>query len=356
MERRTTRTVNVGGVIIGSSFPVVVQSMTNTSTRDVAGTVRQINSLARAGCELVRVAVPDRDSARGLAAIRKQSPVPLVADIHFDHNLALYALEAGFDKLRINPGTMTGPKAVKEVVEAALACRVPMRVGVNSGSIHRAYQNLPRVEALVKSALFYCDILEDLGFEDIIVSLKSSSVSETYHATEKFAEKSDYPLHLGVTEAGTLQSSTIKSSIGIGALLLRGIGDTIRVSVTGSPETEVPIALGILRALGLRQGVEVISCPTCGRTNFDVAAAARAIETKLAGIAVPLRVAVMGCPVNGPGEARHADLGIAFGPGQGVLFRRGEVVKTLPNEQLSRALAELIDLEVSKRPEEGEQK
>jgi len=346
MERRITRTVDVGGVKIGSRFPIVIQSMTNTDTKDVSRTVEQIIDLARVGCELIRVAVPDKDSTRGLVEIKKLSPVPLVADIHFDHNLALHALEAGFDKLRINPGTMAGPKAVKTVVEAALNREVPIRVGVNSGSVHKEYRHLPRVDALVKSALYYCETLESMGCQDIVVSLKSSSVSETYYATEKFAQYNDYPLHLGVTEAGTVQSSIVKSSIGIGALLLRGIGDTLRVSVTGSPVTEVPIAMGVLKALGLRQGVEVISCPTCGRTGFDVAKAAKEIELHLAEVTMPLKVAVMGCPVNGPGEARHADMGIAFGSKQGVLFRRGNVVMTLPNEELPQALIGLIDNEI----------
>ena len=342
---KKTRVVNVGGVKIGGGNPVVVQSMTNTDTKDVKSTLEQITLLASAGCELVRVAVPDLESARKLAEIRIGSPVPLVADIHFDHNLALHALEAGFDKLRLNPGTLAGPKAVRAVVDAALARGVPIRVGVNSGSIHRAYRHLPRIEALVKSAEYYCNTLEDMGFGDIVVSLKSSSVMETYHATEMFARGSSYPLHLGVTEAGTIRSSTIKSAIGIGSLLVQGIGDTIRVSVTGPPQDEVPIALSILRALGLREGAEVISCPTCGRTGFDVAAAAAEIETRLADINIPLKIAVMGCPVNGPGEAKHADMGIAFGRTQGVLFRKGEVVQHLPNQELSRALLELIDLE-----------
>lgn len=342
MTRRKTRTVDVGGVKIGSGFSIPIQSMTNTVTADVSKTVDQINQLVRAGCEIVRVAVPDKESAKALAEICRLSPVPLVADIHFDHILALHALEAGVSKLRINPGTMAGPKAVKAVVEAAVARRVPIRVGVNSGSVHKAYRHLPRIEGLIKSASYYCETLEDLGCTDIVVSLKSSSVSETYLATKQFAELNDYPLHLGVTEAGTVQGSTIKSSIGIGSLLIQGIGDTLRVSVTGSPETEIPIALGILRALDLRSGVEVVSCPTCGRSGFDVAKAADEVELFLAKLDIPLKVAVMGCPVNGPGEARHADVGIAFGTGKGVLFRKGEIVATLPNAELPQALMDII--------------
>lgn len=345
MERRITRTVVVGSVKIGSGYPVVIQSMTNTKTSDVEKTVEQINRLVKSGCELVRVAVPDKNSTKGLKEIRRRSPVPLVADIHYDLQMALFALEAGFDKLRINPGTMTSPNAVREVVTAAVEKGVPIRIGVNSGSIHKSYLHLDRVDALVRSALYYCENLESLGCQNIVVALKSSSVTETYHATKQFAALNDYPLHLGVTEAGTIQASTIKSSAGIGALLLNGIGDTIRVSVTGPPEAEIPVAQGILQALGLRKGVEVISCPTCARSGYDVADAAKAIETHLTKVTVPVTVAVMGCAVNGPGEARHADLGIAFGPTEGVLFRKGEIVSKLPNHHLPQALIDLIDAE-----------
>jgi len=342
MDRRITRTVNIGNVSLGSGFPVAIQSMTNTDTRDVHNTVQQIIRLAEAGCDLVRVAVPDEECTKALPQICKSSPVPLVADIHFDHKLALHALDAGFAKLRINPGTMAGPKAVQTVVKAAVRLGVPIRVGVNSGSVHKAYRHLSRVTALVKSARYYCDTLEDMGCHDIVVSLKSSSVRETFEATEQFAMETDYPLHLGVTEAGTEHTSVVKSSIGIGALLVRGIGDTIRVSMTGPPEAEVPVALSILRALNLREGVEVISCPTCARSGFDVAKAAAEVEAYLSQVQRPVRVAVMGCAVNGPGEARHADYGVAFGPSNGVLFRRGEILKTLPNADLAPALLKLI--------------
>lgn len=342
MSRRITRTVKVGDVFLGSDHPVAVQSMTNTDTWDVRATVAQIKRLVKAGCELVRVGVPDGRSAEALTEICKMSPVPLIADIHFEHKLALAAMAAGVAKLRINPGTMAGPKAVKAVIQEAVRLQVPVRIGVNSGSVHSAYRHLPRIDALVQSAIYYCQTVEDLGCRDIVVSLKSSSVLETYYATEQFARNTAYPLHLGVTEAGTIQSSTIKSSIGIGGLLVQGIGDTIRVSVTGPPEVEVPIALGILRALELRGGVEIISCPTCARSCWDVVQAAEAVEAFLVGLDLPLRVAVMGCSVNGPGEARHADLGIAFGPKKGVLFRKGEVFQTLPNEELPQALLDLI--------------
>lgn len=342
MKRRKTRVVDVGGVKIGGKHPIVIQSMTNTSSSDVESTVAQIKRLVEAGCQLVRVTVPDKEAAQSLKEIRGLSPVPLIADIHFDPPMALAALEAGVDKLRINPGTM-GEKALKEIALAASSKKVPVRIGVNSGSIHRKYRHLSRIEALVQSALYYCQAMESMGCTDLVVSLKSSSVEETFLATEQFAKGNDYPIHLGVTEAGTLQSSTIKSSIGIGSLLLQGIGDTLRVSVTGPPETEIPIALGILRALNLRTGVDIISCPTCGRSGYDVAKAAREVETHLSAVEVSLRIAVMGCVVNGPGEAKHADYGIAFGPKEGVLFEKGVVIDKLPNDELPKALLQLID-------------
>lgn len=347
MQRRVTRTVRVGDVSLGSDYPVVIQSMTNTDTRDVQKTITQIKTLAEAGCQLVRVAVPDQQSAHALTSICRLSPVPLVADIHFDHKLALEAMAAGVAKLRINPGTMAGPKAVKAVIQEAVRLGVPVRVGVNSGSLHSAYRHLSRVDALVASAKYYCQTVEDLLCRDIVVSLKSSSVMETYYATEQFAQDTDYPLHLGVTEAGTAQTSIIKSAMGIGSLLVRGIGDTIRVSVTGPPEAEVPIALGILKALELRPGVEIISCPTCARSGYDVGKAAQQVDEYLSNLDLSLKVAVMGCSVNGPGEARHADLGIAFGPSQGVLFRQGQVVATLPNADLTQALLNLVATEVN---------
>lgn len=341
MEKRQTRPANVGGIIIGGGNPIVIQSMTNTDTDDVKNTIDQIKRLALAGCEIVRVAVPTKDAALALKQIRLHSPIPIVADIHYDYNLALAAINSGIDKLRINPGNM-GVKGLKAVALSANDKGIPIRVGVNSGSIHRHYRHLPRIDGLVKSALHYCNLLADLGCRQLVVSLKSSSVVETYQASRTFATLSDWPLHLGVTEAGTLQASTIKSAIGIGALLLNGIGDTLRVSVTGPPESEIPIAIGILRALDLRPGVDVISCPTCGRSGYDVSFAAREVEKSLHNMTKPLKVAVMGCSVNGPGEASHADYGIAFGPIEGVLFMKGKVVKTMPNEELTSALIELI--------------
>lgn len=355
MQRRVTRSVKVGNVSLGSDYPVVIQSMTNTDTRDVHKTLEQIKSLVKAGCQLVRVAVPDEDSVKALASICQLSPVPLVADIHFDHKLALGAMAVGVAKLRINPGTLAGPKAVKDVIQEAVRLGVPVRVGVNSGSVHSAYRHLSRIDALVNSAKYYCETLENLGCRDIVVSLKSSSVMETYYATEQFSMATDYPLHLGVTEAGSAQASIVKSSIGIGGLLVRGIGDTIRVSVTGPPEEEVPIAMGILKALGIRPGVEIISCPTCARSGYDVGKAARQVEEYLQGLDLPLKVAVMGCPVNGPGEARHADMGIAFGSSQGVLFRQGQVVATLANAELTQALLSLVAEEVNASKVDGKE-
>lgn len=352
-KRRPAREVLVGNVPIGGNNPVVVQSMTNTDTKDTTATLAQIASLAQAGCQLVRVAVPDKSVVASLPRLCANSPVPLIADIHFDFSLALYALEAGFSKLRINPGTMTGTRGVKEVVTAAAQRSIPVRVGVNSGSIHHRYRHLPRSEALVQSALHYCRLLEDMGLTDIVVSLKSSSVRETWQATKSFAAQTDYPLHLGVTEAGSLSTSVIKSSIGIGALLLEGIGDTLRVSVTGPPQQEVPVAFGILRAIGLRRGLEIVSCPTCARTSMDLNPVVELLESRFGAIDIPLQVAVMGCPVNGPGEARHADLGIAFGPKRGVLFRAGKVVATLNNDQLPDALIDAVSQHIARLKEES---
>lgn len=342
-ERRKSRQVHLGTLPLGGGAPVVIQSMTNTDTGDVPGTLAQIRRLAEMGCQAVRLAVPDVSVVPGLKKIRAGSPVPLIADIHFDHRLALHALEAGFDKLRINPGTMGSQKAVAEVVAAAKSRGVPIRVGVNSGSIHTKYQGLPRLEGLVASALYYCQLLEDMDFHDIVVSIKSSSVGETYQATLDFARRADYPLHLGVTEAGTLHSSTVKSAMGIGSLLLLGIGDTFRVSVTGPPEEEIPVAHQIMRAAGLSQGIEIISCPTCGRTSFPLAEVAQEVERRLGSSSIPLKVAVMGCAVNGPGEAKHADLGIAFGPERGVLFYQGKILGQWPNRQLVEQLYRLLD-------------
>ncbi|MTI94462.1 MAG: flavodoxin-dependent (E)-4-hydroxy-3-methylbut-2-enyl-diphosphate synthase [Firmicutes bacterium] len=343
LKRRKTRRVRIGSLYIGSTEPVLIQSMTNTDTGDINATIDQIRALTEAGCEAVRIAVPDKRVVGGLTRIKAAATVPLIADIHFDLSLALDALAAGFDKLRINPGTLGNSRLLREVARAAVDQDVSIRVGVNSGSIHRGYANLPMHEALAKSAEYYCQQLESFGCHNLVVSLKSSSVEQTVLATRLFAASSDYPLHLGVTEAGTLSGSVIKSSIGIGTLLVDGIGDTIRVSVTGSPLEEIPIARGILRSLNLRPGSELVSCPTCGRCSFPLAEAAQQVEERLNKNNCQLKVAVMGCAVNGPGEAKEADLGIAFGPHKGVLFAKGEVVKTMPNSKLVKELLTRIE-------------
>ena len=323
-----TRLVPVGNLVMGGDNPVWVQSMTNTDTADVAATLNQIRELAAAGCDIVRVSVYNEDCARAVHDLVDASPVPLVADIHFDHRLAVMAMENGIHKLRINPGNIGGEKNVRTVADCAKAHKVPIRIGVNSGSIEkdilRKYGG-PTAEGMVESALHHAKMLEDVGFGDIVLSMKASDVRLTIETYELAAARCDYPLHVGVTEAGLPGQGTIKSAIGIGALLARGIGNTIRVSLTGSPVPEGKAAWDILKALNLRtQGVQLVSCPTCGRTAIDVAGIARRVEEELADITVPMKVAVMGCVVNGPGEAREADIGIAGGKGVGALFRKGQ--------------------------------
>ena len=323
-----TRLVSVGRLTMGGRNPVWVQSMTNTDTRDVAATLLQIRALAGAGCDLVRISVYDEECARAVRQLVDASPVPLVADIHFDHRLALLAMENGIHKLRINPGNIGGEKNVQAVADCAKAHHVPIRIGVNSGSIEReilARDGGPTARGMVDSALNHARMLEKAGFGAIVLSMKASDVRLTIEAYELAAASCDYPLHVGVTEAGLPGQGTIKSAIGIGALLARGIGNTIRVSLTGSPIPEGKAAWDILRALNLRtQGVQLVSCPTCGRTAIDVAGIAARVEKELADVKVPLKVAVMGCVVNGPGEAREADIGIAGGKGCGALFRKGQ--------------------------------
>jgi len=329
-QRRPTRTVRIGPIGIGGDNPVRVQSMANTDTRDVAATLAQIAALAEAGCEIVRLAVPDEAAAAALAAIRAATGVPLVADIHFDHRLAVAALEAGVDALRINPGNIGSEATVDTVVAAAKAHGAPIRIGVNSGSVQkdllRKYGG-PTAEAMVESALTHIALLEKRGFGDIKVSLKSSSVLRTVAAYRLLAEKVDYPLHIGVTEAGTPMRGAVKSAVGLGILLAEGIGDTLRVSLTGDPVTEIGVAYEILRSLELRsRGPEIISCPTCGRTEIDLVGLAEAVEERLRGVTETFTVAVMGCVVNGPGGAREADIGIAGGRDCGIIFRKGEVL------------------------------
>ena len=346
IPRRVSRRIYIGGVPIGGGAPVVVQSMTNTDTRDAAATIAQIRRLEEAGCEMVRVAVPDDEAAAQLAKIKKSIGIPLIADIHFDYRLALAALEAGVDGLRLNPGNIGGPENVRKVARAALEREVPIRIGVNAGSLEKdllARTGHATPEAMVESALRHIRLLEDHGFGLIKVSLKSSDVVRTVASYRLLAAQTDYPLHLGVTEAGTLVDGAIKSALGIGILLFEGIGDTLRVSLTRDPEDEIPVAYSILRSLGIRaRGVELISCPTCGRTEIDLIPMAEKAERLLRRVKTPLKVAVMGCVVNGPGEAREADVGIAGGRGKGILFKKGERIETLSEaELLPRLLAEI---------------
>ncbi|RPF49690.1 4-hydroxy-3-methylbut-2-en-1-yl diphosphate synthase [Thermodesulfitimonas autotrophica] len=340
--RRVSRPVWVGGVQVGGGAPVVVQSMTNTDTRDVDKTVAQIEELASWGCELVRVAVPDAAAAAALRRIKAASPIPVIADIHFDYRLALAALEAGVDGLRINPGNIGGRERVRLVVTEAKRRGVPIRVGVNAGSLERRllekYGGVT-AGALVESALDHIRLLEEMDFTAIKVSVKAADVPLMVEAYRRLARAVDYPLHVGVTEAGTLRAGLVRSAVGIGILLSEGIGDTIRVSLTAPPRHEVWAAWEILKALGLRRrGVELISCPTCGRCEIDLVAIATEVEERLQKVTVPLKVAVMGCVVNGPGEAREADVGIAGGKGVGLLFRKGEPLRTVPEAQLVEEL------------------
>lgn len=346
-QKRISRQIQVGGVAIGGGAPVVVQSMTNTDTRDWQATVAQIKRLQDAGCELVRVAVLDQHAVEQLPAIKKAIQIPLIADIHFDHRLALGALKAGVDGLRLNPGNIGGRDKVAKVVKVALERRAPIRIGVNSGSLEKdllAAYGRPTPAAMVESALRHIRMLEEQGFDLIKVSLKSSDVIDTIEAYRLLAEKVDYPLHLGVTEAGTLVDGAIKSSLGIGILLYQGIGDTIRVSLTRDPEDEIPVAYSILRALKLRQrGVELISCPTCGRTEMELIPLVEKAEKLLRKVRAPIKVAIMGCVVNGPGEAREADVGIAGGRGKGILFKKGERIETVPEDRLLHSLLSEVE-------------
>ena len=346
-ERTKTRKLNVGGVAVGGDSPVTVQSMCNTPTRDVPATLAQIRALADAGCDIVRVTVPDPDSAAALADVCKESPLPVVADIHFDYRLALASVKAGAAKIRINPGNIGGEDRVRAVAEACGAAGVPIRIGINSGSLEKRLLEKyghPTAEAMAESAEGHIKLLTKYGFEDICLSLKASSVPLTVAAYRLAAERFPYPLHLGVTEAGTSYAGTVNSAVGIGTLLMEGIGNTIRVSLTADPVEEVKAGIAILKAANLRSGgVKLVSCPTCGRTQIDLIAAAREVEARLAGCKRDITVAVMGCVVNGPGEAREADYGLAGGKGEGVLFRRGEIVGKVPEAELVPALLKLID-------------
>ena len=342
-----TRQIKVGGVTIGGGAPVVIQSMLNTKTTDVAGSLEQIRKLHAAGCQVVRLAVPNMEGARGFAEICKESPLPLVADIHFDYKLAIAAAEGGASKIRINPGNIGGEDRVKAVVDVCKDRGIPIRIGVNGGSLDKRLLEKyghPTAEALVESAFEHLALLEKYGFYDTCVSMKSSTVPTMVKAARMFRERCDYPIHIGVTETGPVKMGLMKSAMGIGALLLDGIGDTIRVSLTDDPVEEVYAAKDILKAAGLRkEGVNIISCPTCGRTRIDLIGLVNKVDEALKGCEKPITVAVMGCVVNGPGEAREADIGIAGGNGWGMLFEKGEAKEKLPYDQLLPALLERIE-------------
>ncbi|MBS1125945.1 MAG: ispG [Nitrospirae bacterium] len=347
IPRKKTRQITLGPVKIGWGAPVVVQSMCNTNTRDVAATLAQIDRLEAAGCEVVRLAVPDEDAAKALGKIRKGTKVPLVADIHFSHTLAMEAVKQGVDGLRINPGNIGGKDKVSEVVKACKERKIPIRIGVNAGSLEKHLLEKyghPTPEAIVESAFGHLRILEDLDYREIKVSLKASDVLTTVEAYRLFATQSDYPVHIGISEAGTIHAGTIKSSVGLGILLAEGIGDTMRVSLTADPVEEVRVAYEILKSLKVRQrGVNLISCPTCGRTEINIIGLAEEVERRLSHIKEPLTVAVMGCVVNGPGEAREADIGIAGGKGVGMLFRHGEIVRKFDEKELADVLVAEVE-------------
>jgi (E)-4-hydroxy-3-methylbut-2-enyl-diphosphate synthase len=344
--KRLTRQIAIGGVAIGGGAPCSVQSMCSTDTRDVAATLAQITRLAAAGCELVRCAVPDMAAADALSGIKLQSPMPVIADIHFDYRLALRVLEGGIDGLRLNPGNIGDRWKVAEVVKAAAERHVPIRIGVNAGSLEKELlvkYGHPTAQAMVDSALGHVRILEDLGYEQIKISLKASDVPKTVEAYRLLSQAVDYPMHIGITEAGTTFSGTIKSAVGLGILLADGIGDTLRVSLTGDPVDEVRVGFEILKSLGLRKkGINFVSCPTCGRCQIDLIQVAEEVEKRLSGVDATFSVAVMGCVVNGPGEAREADFGIAGGRGEGLLFRNGVIVRKVPENELADALVDEV--------------
>ena len=348
MERKDTKVVKIGDRIIGGKNPILIQSMTNTKTEDVKATVEQINRLAAAGCDIIRCAVPTMEAAEALTEIKKQIAIPLVADIHFDYRLAIAAMEHGADKIRINPGNIGSKERVQAVVDVAKEKNIPIRVGVNSGSLEKdlveKYHGVT-AEGIVESALDKVHLIEDMGYDNLVISIKSSDVMMCVKAHELIAEQTDHPLHVGITEAGTIISGNIKSSIGLGLILNQGIGDTIRVSLTGDPLEEIKSAKLILRTLGLRKGgIEVVSCPTCGRTRINLIELANQVENMVADIPLDIKVAVMGCVVNGPGEAKEADIGIAGGVGEGLIIKHGQIDRKVPeNQLLSELRKELLN-------------
>ena len=345
--RKQKRIVNIGGVKIGGDNPVAIQSMCNTDTRDVKATVNQIHELENAGCEIIRVAVPDMVAAKAVADIKKQIHIPLVVDIHFDYRLALECMKNGADKVRINPGNIGDRDRVKQVVEMAKEREIPIRIGVNGGSLERELlQKYGGVtaDALVESAMGHVAILDEINFNNVVVSIKITDVPKMLCAYRKFNEISDIPLHIGVTESGTLKGGTVKSAVGIGALLAEGIGDTMRVSLTANPVEEIYAAYDIQKVLGMRKtDAEIVSCPTCGRTQLDLISIANEVEKRAANIDKPIKIAVMGCAVNGPGEAREADIGIAGGKGEGLIFKKGEIIKKVPQDSLVDELMKEIE-------------
>lgn len=344
MDRNHIRTVKIGDRIIGGGNPILIQSMTNTRTEDVKATVEQIHRLEAAGCDIIRSTVPTAEAARALKEIKKEISIPLVADIHFDYKMAIAAIENGADKIRINPGNIGGQEKLKEVVAAAKERNIPIRVGVNGGSLEKdlveKYHGVTP-EGIVESALDKVHMIEEAGYDNMVISIKSSNIPICVKAHELLVEKTDYPLHIGITEAGTLYGGNIKSAVGLGILLHEGIGDTMRVSLSGDPVEEIRSAKTILRSLGLyNQGIEVISCPTCGRTRIDLIGLANQVEEMVEDIPLNLKVAVMGCVVNGPGEAKEADIGIAGGVGEGLLIKKGEVIRKVPEKELLNVLRE----------------
>ncbi len=348
MIRENTKVISIGGCEIGGKNPIAIQSMCNTKTEDVKSTVAQILALEEAGCDIIRVAVPTMEAAEAIKTIKKQIHIPLVGDIHFDYRLAIAAMKNGADKIRINPGNIGSAERVKAVVDTAKACHVPIRVGVNSGSLEKSliekYGGRVTAEGIVESALDKVGMIEEYDYDQMVISIKSSDVMMCIKAHELIAEKTRYPLHVGITESGTIISGNIKSAVGLGIMLNEGIGNTIRVSLTGDPVEEIKSAKLILRTLGLRKGgIEVVSCPTCGRTQIDLIGLANQVENMVQGYDLNLKVAVMGCVVNGPGEAKEADLGIAGGKGEGLLIRKGEILKKVPEGELLAALKDTLD-------------
>jgi (E)-4-hydroxy-3-methylbut-2-enyl-diphosphate synthase len=345
MGKKLTKKINVRGITIGGGNPVIIQSMTNTPFDDPEAALSQISALVKAGCRIVRIAVPNRQAVESFRAVRRQTDVPLVADIHFQHELAIAAIEAGADKVRINPGNIGSVDKVKKVIDAAKAAEIPVRIGVNSGSLEKNLLDKygsPCAQALFESAMGFVKMMESFNFDDFIFSIKASDVLTTINACCLLSQHTDYPQHIGITESGTIRSGSIKSAVGIGSLLSRGIGDTIRVSLSGDPVQEIFVAKEILKSLDLMNGPSVIACPTCGRTQIDVASLAEKVENLISGYTVPIKIAVMGCIVNGPGEARDADVGIAGGKGEGQIFLKGKPVEKVPEEKLLDKLMEYV--------------